>query len=322
MSSIELIVVAFDQADKADGAAKFAATKAEIDRRMAALAEKQAAMRQELYADTTAQIQAWQPVIEALETQIETSAADKKAELRQQVEVLREKVKTGRETLNKKIEEQLREWQTDIVDLRTRATNATHQAKVALYQQIEVLQLKQDAAWAEMQQNLTAQVETRRAEVETLKANVAESAAEPKAKLQAQLATAQANWVSAWDKLQTAMETQLDEVEAALDVFEVQVAIGKMEAKDDFNEFIATLQARRYAAQQKFQHALETQLQELETNVDQNVETLCARQAQIEAKLQELRTSSRAARQDLASGFAKAKEVLQEAREAAVAEFK
>jgi hypothetical protein len=118
------------------------------------------------------------------------------------------------------------------------------------------------------------------------------------------------------------METQLDEVEAALDEFEVQVALGKMEAKDDFNEFIATWQARRYAAQQKFQHALETQLQELETNVDQDVETLRARQAQIEAKLRELRTSSRAAGQDLAGGMAKAKEDLKEAREAAVAEFK
>jgi hypothetical protein len=290
---------------EAEVAAQFEATEAEMKQRLAALAAKQTAVHQELYAETMAQIQAMRTVIEALETKIETAGADKKVELRRQVEALREKVKTDYEALNQKIEAQLQEWRAKIVELRTRGANAGHKAKDELQQQLEAFYLKQDAARAQMQQNLSAQVEQGRAEVERLKAKVAESTAAAREKLQAQLATAQANLDSAQEKLQTAIEAQFEETEAELNAFVVQMALGQMEVKDEYNKWLTSLRTRWYAARQKFQHALETRLQELENNVEEDRATLRARWAQIETKLQALRPSSRATGQDLAMAKAK-----------------
>lgn len=292
---------------KAEVVAQFDAAEAEMEQQMAALAAKQAAVHQELYAETTARIQAMRTEIEALEAKIETADADKKGELRGQVEALREKVKTDYEALNKKIEAQIQEGRAKIVELRTSVANVGHKAKNELYQQIEALYLEVDAARAEMQENLASQVEEGRAEVESLKAKVAESTAATKEKLQAQLAAAQANLENVQEKLQSTIEAQVEETEADLNEFQLHMALGKME----YDGWITSLRARWYAARQKFQHALETQLQELENNVEEDVTTVRARRAQVEARLRALRPSSRAEGQDPASGMAEAKADLQ-----------
>ena len=258
----------FHLALAADIAAKLATTEATIDLELAGLIAEREAKRKEMYQQVEDDLAKLSADVEAVEAKMADADAQTKAALHEQLENLREKRDQARAELHQKVEAQLHAWQADIDALKKKVVTAGTKTNAAVQEEILSLQNKREAAWAEMQASWQAQRAALRANIKALDEKFAVAEEVGKAKLAAQRVELRTKLDVSEQKLQQSLETQIEEVEAAIGEMQVQTALAKMAAGEAYHDAAHALYLKQHNLRWQLQHAIEDAIEDVEAEIE------------------------------------------------------